>query len=258
MFRGYNLDFKPEEDETFNKFHAIGRKISIADKGQIINTINSFKSPDGTLDGTKLRANWFPSIDAQVFISHSHDDEKRAVFLAGWLYENFKIKAFIDSCVWGYADNLLRLIDKKYCETSPELFNYTLRNYSTSHVHMMLSTALGSMIDKTECLFFLNTPFSILPSDVINKTVSPWIYSEISMTQLIRQRSPEDHRPKLYKSKHFSADGKKANLLEKAELTFTYDVDLSHLTDINIDVLNKWCEDDKKVNFPLDRLYELT
>lgn len=64
---------------------------------------------------------------------------------------------------------------------------------------MMLSKALVTMMDRCECLFFLNTPSSITPADVIGEagtgsTTSPWIYSEIAMSGLIRRKSMSQHR----------------------------------------------------------------
>jgi len=42
-----------------------------------------------------------------------------------------------------------------------KIYDYELRNYTTSHVHMMLSTALTEMIDNTECIMFYNTSLSV-------------------------------------------------------------------------------------------------
>src|SRR5690606_35011062 len=139
---------------------------------------------------------WFPQIDADIFISHSHSDEKMAILLAGWLKETLGVYVFIDSCIWGYSNDLLRQIDNKHClNPSGETYSYEKRNNSTSHVHMMLSTALNMMIDKTECLFFLNTPNSISTKEVISQTESPWIYSEISMSELVRRKKLSEYRP---------------------------------------------------------------
>src|SRR5256885_1298762 len=63
------------------------------------------------VDGTKLTDHWFPTVNADVFISHSHKDEEQAVKCAGWLKSKLGLNPFIDSCVWGYADNLLKQID---------------------------------------------------------------------------------------------------------------------------------------------------
>lgn len=78
------------------------------------------------------------------------------------LYDEFKLTAFVDSCVWGYCDDLLKQIDNEYCKKKDgKTYDYELRNYTTSHVHMMLSTALIEMIDNTECIMFYNTPSSV-------------------------------------------------------------------------------------------------
>lgn len=71
------------------------------------------------------------------------------------LHDCFGLEAFIDSCSWGYCDDLLNKIDKKYCyDSKKKTYDYHLRNYTTSHVHMMLSTALAEMMDNTECIIF--------------------------------------------------------------------------------------------------------
>ena len=142
-----------------------------------------------------------------------------------------------------------------------ETYNYSKRNYSTSHVHMMLSTALTMMIDNTECVMFLNTPNSVTPNDVINKTESPWIYSEIAMTRLIRQRPVNDYRLQRI-TESFSEGGK----LEKS-LKVEYNIQTDHLKRIDANTLNKWLNQweykgekyssDYSVH-PLDILYKLT
>jgi hypothetical protein len=64
---------------------------------------------------------------------------------------------------------------------------------------MMLSTALSMMIDKAECLFFLNTPNSIQATEAIDRTKSPWIYHEISISSLIRKRRLSEYRREVTK-----------------------------------------------------------
>lgn len=183
-----------------------------------------------------MKANWFPQIKADIFISHSHKDWELALALAGWLRETFGLTAFIDSCVWGYANKLLKMIDDAYCyKTETNTYNYQKRNYSTSHVHMMLSVALTQMIDNTECLFFLNTPNSITPDTIINQTESPWIYSEIAMSKLIRKKSKEEHRNKsLLEFQRTFAEG--------GSLKVRYDLPINHLTDIHAGCLKEWKE----------------
>lgn len=190
---------------------------------------------NGKLDGSKMQQNWFPQIKADIFISHSHKDKDLAIALSEWLFKGFGLSTFIDSCIWGYHNDLLKIIDNEYCK-NPEgnSYNYNKRNYSTSHVHMMLSTALSMMIDNTKCILFLNTPNSISSHSIISKTESPWIYSEIAMTKLVRKKHIREYRLQRI-TESFSSGGR----LEKG-LDFEYVVDKEHLTKINSDVLGTW------------------
>ena len=268
MYRGFNLLLEKNyfKKDLFEYLQEVGLDRLLCQKTTIEKIINSFIKDGASLDGSKMQANWFPQIKADIFISHSHKDEKLALALAGWLQEAFGLTIFIDSCVWGYANDLLKMIDKKYCyQEETSTYNYQKRNYSTSHVHMMLSVALTQMIDNTECLFFLNTPNSITPDTIINKTESPWIYSEISISQLIRKKELQEYRimEQNESLKTFSEDKK---------LNIQYDLPTDHLVDINGYVLRKWEETWKDIGisnkYPqysenlrihaLDKLYELT
>ena len=260
MYRGFNLLLEDNcfEEGDFEAFKEVGSDSFSSQKTSIEEKINSFVRDDGSLDGSMMQANWFPQIKADIFISHSHKDEELALALAGWLKETFGLTAFIDSCVWGYSNDLLKLIDDVYCRNiNRNSYDYDKRNYSTSHVHMMLSVALTQMIDNTECLFFLNTPNSITPDTIINQTESPWIYSEIAMSRLIRKKELKEYRVMEYNEslKTFSKDEK---------FKIQYDLPTDHLVDINVDDLNEWEEKYEKQYsenlrvHALDKLYELT
>lgn len=84
----------------------------------------------------------------------------------------------------------------------------------------MLSVALSRMIDRCECIIFINTPHSISSREYIEGDItdSPWIYSEIAMTRLIEKRSPEVHRRAKTAAATESYD---------AELKVRYDVDFT-------------------------------
>lgn len=148
------------------------------------------------LNGSKVQDDWFPALDADIFISHSHKDLDLANALAGWIYETFRLKVFIDSNVWGYTSDLLKNINDKYSNKRRDsdggyLYNYDQCNQASQHVNMMLSVALQKMIDKVECVILLNTNNSVTVfeenENCINSTYSPWIYSEIICTQIVRQ-----------------------------------------------------------------------
>ncbi len=181
-------------NSTLNRYLTRGNEIFNKHESEVQKCLSKYINEDGIINGTDLKEHWFSISDKDIFISHSHKDLNKVKAFAGWIYETFGLEAFIDSCSWGYCDNLLRKIDDKYCyNKKTNTYKYSLRNYTTSHVHMMLSTALSEMMDKTECVIFFNTPNSINMADELNKvkknekTVSPWIYHELSMTTLLRK-----------------------------------------------------------------------
>ena len=250
MFKGFNVDLTQWDYKNDVSDHELFLFSDI--EKDIDRTIKSFTKLDGKLDGTKMIANWFPVFTADIFISHSHDDLEIAIALAAFLKREFNLKVFIDSCVWKQADILLKLIDNEYCRNTYDTnYNYKKRNYSTSHVHMMLSTALSSMIDLSECLFFLNTPQSVTPSKTILETESPWIYTEIAMSRLIRRKSKEEHRglTKAFAAKSLNEDDQ--------QFKINHEINLDHLVKIDTDDFITWYHLSKGENKSeaLNRLY---
>ncbi len=237
MHTGFELFLNSSDfnKDSYNMLIESGRERYNISKIKIEDKLNSFILENGSLDGSRMQDNWFPQINADIFISHSHQDENLAIALSEYLNTRFGLSVFIDSCIWGYSDNLLRIIDNEYClNPSGETYDYVKRNYSTSHVHMMLSTALTMMIDKAECILFLNTPNSITPNEVILKTKSPWIYSEIAITNLIRKKPIEEYRIKRM-TESFSEGGE----LKKG-LDIEYIINTEHLTSIDVDIFREW------------------
>ena len=56
----------------------------------------------------------------------------------------------------------------------------------------MLSNALNKMIDRTECVIFLESENSLnIKNDIEVGTSSAWIYSELITTSIISRRIPE-------------------------------------------------------------------
>lgn len=219
--------------------------------------LDIFASSDGKIDGSSLQNHWFPQVNAGVFVSHSHRDLKLALSFAGWMKINFNLNAFVDSCVWGYADTLLKQIDQDHClNPGRKTYNYSKRNLSTSHVHMMLATALGAMIDNTECLFFLNTPNSITSESSIDKTCSPWLFSEIAMTNIVRRKTPEFHRGTVEFAESYQRHDAHSGL------QIEYVVDTTSLVDMEVVSLGKWQSAwesrSKPGQHPLDILYQIS
>jgi hypothetical protein len=259
MYKAYNLaelDF----GESKQSYVSLGENEVIQGHKDVFEEkIESFKNPKtGRLNAAKLTADWFPQINADIFISHSHQDYEDVAALAGWLHENFGITAFIDECLWGFCEDLLRLIDNKYCITPDgEHYDYQKRNFSTSHVYMMLTTSLFEMIYNTECLFFYNTSESIVPRDIFSsteQTLSPLIFGEIEMTKLVKIRDPDEHR-QMRKSIVESSE----RYFSREDMKIEYDVSLSHLIEINHIFLSKWKNNEFANKFEaLDYLYQNT
>lgn len=227
MFRGFKIDnidiYASFTDDELEYYKTIGESIYRKTKRKF--SINNFLDEDGILDGSKIQSNCFPTVEADIFISHSHKDLDLVKSLAGYLYKTKGLISFIDSCVWDFVDELLQKIDENYSLKNNGYYSYELRNHTTSHVHMMLITALMKMIDETECLFFLNTPSSISIEETMEKTYSPWIYAELTISKIIQCKLP----------KRFVQ--KSAELLEN--FSIKYDVDLSHLYDLSLDEIKE-------------------
>lgn len=255
MYSGFNL--KVTADDFSPVYKDMGERLFLEHKQIIQETLTDFISPDGKLLASKMQEAWFPEIKADIFISHSHADKETALRLAGWLKNDLNLTAFIDSGAWGNVEELLKIIDNKYCmNDSGTTYIYEKRNRSTSHVHMILSIALARMIDETESIFFLNTPSSVTSESVVNdsadNTSSPWIFSEIAMTQLLRKRTKDYHRNRITKSLSERA-------LAKAEEfpTILHPMSLTHLTPLHTGDLSYWHHGRNKGTHSLDVLYNL-
>lgn len=248
MYRGFKIEpFKFTSSEKHVEYEKIGRSIykDIAKKAET-NLEQFVLGTNGILNGSAIQNHWFPVIKNKfdVFISHSHDDESLAFALAGWLRKDFHLNAFLDKYVWDSADGLIRKLDE-LSQPGKRIFDYKMRNMSTSQVHAMLTTAIFQTIDNCECLFFLKTDKSVPVKDVM--TLSPWIYLEIGLSAVI-----DKHR-----SKNRMAVYSKAN--ENADFSSVgMELDDSHLQILKSADLNKWnskCKKNERKD-PLQILYE--
>lgn len=251
MYTGFNLKFEryftePQEKYYFDK----GKELFKQYSNQVEQKLEELILDNGNIDGEKMQSNWFPSVTADIFLSHSHKNEKDAIAMSGYLYDKLELRTFVDSCIWGYSADLLKKLDEKFCQMDNGYFDYNKRNFTTSNVHMMLSTALTKMMDKTECLFFLNTPDSIsFKEGVKSSTLSPWIYAEIETSKLIRHKKLSEYRKTRRQTKTFAKGGVVLN--ESIE----YPLDLKHLTNLNQTDISKWINEYQNEEFPLDLLY---
>lgn len=249
---GYILysKFDVKVDDCFynselNKHLERGLSIYQEHERQAKKSLKEFLYDNEHIDGTAMKSNWFQIEKVDIFISHSHQDINKVKAFAGWLYDEFNLIAFIDSCAWGYCDELLKQIDDEYCKKKDgKTYDYDRRNYTTSHVHMMLSTALAEMIDNTECIMFYNTPNSISLADDVETiknakkkvTLSPWIYHELALTSLVRKSETERTIPLLEKSLSHKIYSEKNNI------NIEHDVDkyLGEMLPLTADELKLW------------------
>ena len=122
-------------------------------------------------------------------------------------------------------------IDDTYCKKDCGEYDYQKRNFSTSHVHAMLSTAIIKVMEQSEIVIFLNTDNSIpkVDSTILESyTQSPWIYEEIIFASLLRKRHWSTHRS--------------IPMYEFAErkLQIEYRVPLSGMKEISIETIVDW------------------
>lgn len=246
MFSKFN--FSPSDgffSGILNKHFTNGSRLYANHEKEVHNCLSKYITEDGVLNGTLLKEHWFSISHKDVFISHSHCDINEVKAFAGWLYDCFGLEAFIDSCSWGYCNDLLQIIDKKYCyHPTTNTYDYDLRNYTTSHVHIMLSTALTEMIYNTECIIFFNTPHSISLAEELGKiekkskketTLSPWIYHELSMTTMLRKKDP-DRRENIIEH-YYTRDSRDKPIVQ-------YDIAKARaeMPDLTDDHLKQWAE----------------
>ena len=248
-------------NHCLNPHFQTGNEIYSRFEAQAKESLKKFIYKNGQIDGSALQEHWFTIEKADIFLSHSHKDINKVKAFADWLYDTFGLTSFIDSCSWGYCDDLLQEIDDEYCKNkSGDTYNYQLRNYTTSHVHMMLSSALSQMIDNTECIIFFDTPNSIVLKDELanvkkgdkQATLSPWIYHELSMSSLIQTTMPVRKSLILEHADNHSFEARN-------QLNIQYDVTeyLRKMTPLTDSILQCWEARFDKKEHPLDTLYKI-
>lgn len=260
MVTGYNLHLDRNASK-FQDYIEIGERHLDAQKAHAIRSLKKYVI-NGMADGTKLEKDWFPEMEADIFISHSHADEKLAKGLAGWLNASFGLHCFIDSCVWGYSDDLLDEINNNYSDRKEQpdggcIYDYRKGNIASKHVNTMLTIALHKMIDKAEVTILLNTSNSISRyADVYqNATYSPWIYLEIVCTEIVRKKPISEYRKEIFLEHVFEE-----REVRNDGFSAAYEVSLEHLKDVDLSCLLEWKRlyDNCNIKYPLDYLYKLT
>ena len=202
-----------------------------------------------SINGNEIEDIWFPK-DAghyHVFLSHSHNDKDLAVSIAGILKQKMNLDVFIDSLVWGFRDQLVRLL---YDKTGR--LNDTVSSIY-AHVDCMLTKSLVEMMDSCECLLFLNTPQSVSIKDAVRHTHSPWIYAELEASRFLRRHKDEARRDRLVVG-YVTLSEKEASAMPN----ISYEIP-EHLSKISYAQFSRWMTYSRgRKNFDaLDKLYQL-
>jgi hypothetical protein len=261
MYSVFKIDHK-NLDVLNNKYNYKYEGKTILKKNEVDykNFIEKYILDRKKIDVNILEEEWFPDVDADIFISHSSNDIDLVYKIAGWLEKEVGVKVFIDSAFWNNTYDLLRIIDDKYCyNESSDTYNYQRRNYTTNNIFMILNVALVKMIDRLESVFFIKTPNSVNLDN--GSTGSPWIYSEIIATQLIRKRKLIEYRKQILGEMRSFELSKVYNSLPE----FEYKIPLDNIVEINNDDLNKWAKtynyvnlrESKDYSHSLDILYKI-
>ena len=194
MYKGYRFTVTTELQSHYayrsEGYKKIGRNQKDAAQKVIQEKILSGK---WVIDGAGTESEWFPQLKKHVFISHSHKDEEAALLMAGLLKDRLGIDAFVDSAAWGFyrdlADGLYASALRGY-QCLSESQKTMLKASATEHAHCMLSKSLIQMMDRCECLIFLDTSASVGLRNITAdrcSTFSPWIYTEIEASRGLRR-----------------------------------------------------------------------
>lgn len=191
-------------------------------KSDFIELKNYLLDEKNLLSAELIQEHLFPEVEADIFLSHAHADEDKVIALAICL-EKIGFKTFVDSCIWGNAHKLLKLIDDKYSgHTNGKSYSYQARNFSTANVYMILNTALHRMIEKSELFIFLGTENSISLKKSIEQQESlesPWLFSELAFVNQVRRY---DKRQNLRQQERIKTESSNESIVTMDSARFVY------------------------------------
>lgn len=222
-----------------------GQALFTEQKTSIAESINMYKISNGALSAKKIEEDYFPipeNID--IFISHSHEDLDLAKSFAGMFKNYLGVNCFVDSCLWGSANDLLGIILDAYKHNNSSYSDNELVKKASENVYMILSMALAKTMATSKVFCFIETPNSITSKGAIATTNSPWIYSELVISKLLLPKIIRDINA------NFSDNIKTPK--------FTYEPDTKHLLTLSDEkceelfpnpfiTKNNWKEEMKKI-----------
>ncbi|NBA97671.1 toll/interleukin-1 receptor domain-containing protein [Pseudomonas sp. R5(2019)] len=222
-------DFKEQSKGTFDRLSEY--------------MVGKFKGKD-VIDAEQLADHLFPAKKAHVFLSHSHQDADQAIELAIALRDK-GLEVFVDSCVWGYFHDLLDALNGVYADPQRSaeggvVYDYRKATDLTAGVHMMLVGALQAMIDRSELFVFLNTSNSIPLNNFagVDRTFSPWIYSELQFSANARSQLPM--RKRLIMDSVSIEERRQFKAIASTEALLSFKAFNKHLPKVNGGELKTW------------------
>ena len=256
MFCRINAKITDKNSFITDRLKSEGKKLLDEKKDSYFRGLDECFLRDYTINADEIAQRMFPIVEADIFLSHSHKDKGFVEAFAAWLYVEFEIKCFVDSVFWESSEELIKNIVKRYCEEngkkrcSPKQINQV-----RTHVNLILNGALMKMIDETECFMFINTPNALQTRDFLFQesiTTSPWIYSELLISKLIRVRQLDKHTTRKKES------GQKEKN-ESIGLVFNHNASINHLVNVDYSEWELWEKEckGKKSTEALDALYRV-
>lgn len=203
--------------------------------GFIVGTYNR----SSVLDAEALASTIFPEAHYDVFLSHSHADQRNAVDLALAL-EKHGLKVFVDSTVWGFYGQLVRKI---ISQTRPLDEETTEEHVSRVHadVHMMLAGALHRTIAQAEMFVFVRSEKSVpLSFGDKARTLSPWLFSELQFSFQVQHATPKRIRDRLQGDTLDNVKGFNNMSLESMQHLMAFRAFNEHLPPVPGDRLHGW------------------
>jgi hypothetical protein len=191
------------------------------------------------LDAEALAATIFPEMHYDVFLSHSHADQRNAIDLALAL-EKHGLKVFVDSTVWGFYGDLVRKI---IAETLPLDDETKEEHVNRIHadVHMMLAGALHCTIARAETFVFVRSEKSVpLSFGDRARTLSPWLYSELQFSFQVQHATPKRIQDRIQGVTLDNVKGFNNMSLESMQHLMAFRAFNDHLPSVPGDSLRDW------------------
>ncbi|GAA8400119.1 toll/interleukin-1 receptor domain-containing protein [Helicobacter pylori] len=195
--KAFKIDLDSSENQGILKpiarysFHNQAHQVSeVAEKIHKLIKNARYSNDDIVLKRNKIKEAFFspfkPQLkNAQVFLSHSREDKKKALEVKNYLESKTKRKVFIDSLFWDYKDDVLNELaeyDDKYDDISRIKDTFTL----------ILRESLQDMIEKCPYFVFLQSSNSVSNQGLsrnqvlLKITYSAWmIYEELKIAHSI-------------------------------------------------------------------------